>query len=36
MKGIVFTEFIELVEQTFSEDMVDDILEDCDLDSGGA
>lgn len=36
MKGIVFTEFIELVEETFSMDMVDDILDDCDLDSGGA
>jgi Haem-NO-binding len=36
MKGIVFTEFIELVEETFSLDMVDDILDDCDLDSGGA
>ncbi|KZZ15573.1 hypothetical protein A3751_03140, partial [Oleiphilus sp. HI0080] len=36
MKGIVFTEFIELVEDTFSMDMVDDILDDCDLDSGGA
>lgn len=36
MKGIVFTEFIELVEKTFSMDMVDDILDDCDLDSGGA
>ena len=36
MKGIVFTEFIELVEEAFSIDMVDDILDDCDLDSGGA
>lgn len=29
MKGIVFTEFNELVEQTFGDDMLDDILEDC-------
>lgn len=36
MKGIVFTEFIELVEEAFSMDMVDDIIDDCDLDSDGA
>jgi hypothetical protein len=36
MKGVVFTEFIELVEETFSLDMVDDIIDDCDLDSDGA
>lgn len=36
MKGIVFTEFLEMVEDKFSEDMVDDIIEDADLPSGGA
>lgn len=36
MKGVVFSEFIELVENAFSMDMVDDILDDCDLESGGA
>ena len=36
MKGVVFTEFIELVEENWSMDMVDDILDDCDLNSGGA
>ncbi|KAA0874421.1 heme NO-binding domain-containing protein [Nitrincola tapanii] len=36
MKGMVFTEFLEMVETTFSADMVDDILEDADPASGGA
>ena len=36
MKGIVFTEFLEMVEDKFSADMVDDIIDDCDLASGGA
>jgi len=38
MKGIVFSEFMELVENTFGEDMLDDIIEDCesDLSTGGA
>jgi hypothetical protein len=36
MKGIVFTEFFELVETLFNENMVDDIIDDCDLESGGA
>lgn len=35
MKGIVFTEFLEMVEQQFSPDMADDILEQSDLASGG-
>lgn len=35
MKGIIFTEFLEMVESRFSLDMVDDILEDCELASGG-
>jgi hypothetical protein len=35
MKGIVFTEFLEMVEQKFSADMVDDILDGCELASGG-
>ena len=36
MKGIVFTEFLEMVEARFSADMVDDIIEDAELASGGA
>ncbi|MGB1009029.1 MAG: heme NO-binding domain-containing protein [Thiolinea sp.] len=35
MKGVVFTEFLEMVEDRFSEDMVDDIIDDSDLPSGG-
>lgn len=36
MKGLVFTEFMEMVENTFSANMVDDIIEASDLPSGGA
>lgn len=36
MKGVVFTEFLEMVEQVFSPDMVDDIIDASDLPSGGA
>jgi hypothetical protein len=36
MKGLVFTEFMEMVESTFSADMVDDIIDDSELPSGGA
>lgn len=36
VKGIVFTEFFSMVESKFSEDMVDDIIDDSDLPSGGA
>ena len=36
MKGIVFTEFLEMVEDHFSIDMVDNLIDDCDLPSGGA
>jgi Haem-NO-binding len=36
MKGMVFTEFLEMVESKFSADMVDDIIDDSDLPSGGA
>ncbi len=36
MKGIVFTEFLDMVSTTFSDDMVDDIIEDAALPSGGA
>ena len=35
MKGIVFTEFIELVETKFGEQMVDDLLDNANLPSGG-
>lgn len=36
MKGMVFTEFMEMVESRFSADMLDDIIDDADLPHGGA
>jgi hypothetical protein len=36
MKGVVFTEFLDMVEARFSADMVDDILDDSAVPSGGA
>jgi hypothetical protein len=36
MKGMVFTEFLQMVEDKFSADMVDDIIDDANLASGGA
>ena len=36
MKGIVFTELFDMVEDKFSADMIDDVLDDCDLESGGS
>jgi len=36
MKGIVFTEFLEMVEQKFGYETVDHILTDSELESGGA
>jgi hypothetical protein len=36
MKGMVFTAFLEMVEDKFSADMVDDIIDDANLPSGGA
>lgn len=36
MKGIVFTEFIEMVEEKFGYDMMDDIIESSNLPSGGS
>ena len=35
MKGLVFTEFLEMVESKYSADVVDQILEDSELASGG-
>src|SRR5215469_17416194 len=35
MKGIVFTEFLEMVERKFSPDLADRIVEEADLASGG-
>lgn len=35
MKGIVFTEFLELVENNFGLEVVDQIIEGCDLETGG-
>jgi hypothetical protein len=36
MKGIIFTEFLTMVEKKFNMDMVDDIIESEKLSSGGA
>ena len=36
MKGIVFTEFFDLVAGKFGMDMVDDIIDACELPSGGS
>lgn len=36
MKGVVFTEFLDMVEAKFSADTVDDIIEAADLEFGGA
>ena len=36
MKGIIFTEFLELVESAFSPEVADRIIEASDLPSGGA
>jgi hypothetical protein len=35
MKGVVFTEFTEMVQEKFSADILDDIIDACDLKSGG-
>lgn len=36
MKGIVFTEFLELVDETFSPDLTEELILECELPSGGA
>lgn len=36
MKGMVFTEFLSFVGQSFGDDMVDDVIADCKLPNGGA
>ncbi len=36
MKGIVFTELMTMVEDKFSPDLLDDVLDECNLKSGGA
>lgn len=36
MKGVVFTEFLAMVEKQFSADMVDDVIDDAHLPNGGA
>lgn len=36
MKGMVFTEFMDMVEDKFSEDMLDTIIEEADLPNDGA
>ncbi len=35
MKGLIFTEFLDMVERKFSPAMVDDIIDDAQLPSGG-
>lgn len=36
VKGMVFTEFLDMVEAEHSADFVDDLIDGCDLPSGGA
>ena len=36
MKGIVFTELIEMIEARYSVDLADRIIDECELASGGA
>jgi hypothetical protein len=36
MKGVIFTEFLTMVEEAFDLDMVDTIIASCDLPSGGS
>ena len=36
MKGILFTEFIELVEEQFSIEMAEELIDECELATGGA
>jgi hypothetical protein len=36
MKGIVFTEFLDMVEDKFGDEMVDDIIKDSNLSTNGA
>lgn len=36
MKGVVFTEFFEMVDQAFGFEVTEAIVEECDLPSGGA
>jgi integrase len=36
MKGIVFTEYLSFAEQLVGEDAVEDVIDACDLPSGGA
>lgn len=36
MLGVVFTELLEMVEDTFGDDVLEDLLDELDLESGGA
>ena len=36
MRGLVFTEFLDFVESAAGAEMVETMLESCDLESGGA
>lgn len=36
MKGVIFTEFVEMVEQRYSQEIADRMLDESDLPSGGA
>lgn len=36
MKGVVFTELLEMVENTFGDEVADRVVGECDLPSGGS
>ena len=36
MKGVIFTEFLDMVDEKFGDEMVDDIINDSDLSTDGA
>lgn len=36
MKGVVFTEFLEMVETAISPEVADQLLDECELESGGS
>jgi len=36
MKGVVFVELLKMAQEAFGEEVVDDVIEHADLDSGGA
>ncbi|HBB84658.1 MAG TPA: guanylate cyclase, partial [Sulfitobacter sp.] len=36
MKGTIFVELVNMAEEAFGEDVVDEVLENADLENGGA